>query len=325
MNRFVKRHQDKIAGVISCFDRVIITGTLPDIGYAGAMAHYLSTHDLRYFDYTSWADPLRAELRQHTEIVAAEADLEIEFIRQYKAFRKEERIKMILAERGNYPGLVHIFSAMETCSAYRPWHDKASHQTSMKSTQGKCLHYYIYFIDEDFGLCYMRIPTWAPFRLQVSFNGHYWLARQLDKANITYTMADNAFLRIDDFVKAQEMADQLEVKQLHQRLDQWVEAYFPLLKHFPAGVHWSFMQVEFATDVVFQRQAEFQPLYQAIIREAVHSVKADQVATFLGRKLTAAYQDELGNDFSTRIQGTRIKHHMGPTLSYPHKKYFDFN
>jgi hypothetical protein len=37
------------------------------------------------------------------------------------------------------------------------------------------------------------------------------------------------------------------------------------------------------------------------------------VATFLGRKLTAAYSDELGNDFNTRIQGTRLRHTMGPT------------
>ena len=34
-------------------------------------------------------------------------------------------------------------------------------------------------IDELFGLCYLRVPTWAPFRLQVYFNGHQWLARQL--------------------------------------------------------------------------------------------------------------------------------------------------
>ncbi len=73
------------------------------------------------------------------------------------------------------------------------------------------------------------------------------------------------------------------------------------------------MQVEYATDVVFYQQADFQPLYESIIRTAVHAVKADNVATFLGRKLTAAYQGELGNDFSTRIQGTRIRHQMGPT------------
>ena len=44
----------------------------------------------------------------------------------------------------------------------------------------------------------------------------------------------------------------------------------------------------------------------------MHSLQADQVATFLGRKLTRAYRGEAGNDFSTRIRGTRIRHQMGP-------------
>ncbi|MFZ1537422.1 MAG: hypothetical protein WAT23_08570 [Chromatiaceae bacterium] len=44
----------------------------------------------------------------------------------------------------------------------------------------------------------------------------------------------------------------------------------------------------------------------------MHAIKAEHVATFLGRELTNAYQGEVGNDFSTRSQGTRIRHHMGP-------------
>ncbi len=71
------------------------------------------------------------------------------------------------------------------------------------------------------------------------------------------------------------------------------------------------MQVEYATDVVFHRQGEFQPLYAALTHTAIHAVKPDHIATFLGRKLTAGYQDELGNDFSPRIEGTRIRHSMG--------------
>lgn len=311
MNTFVERHQDLIAGVISCFDRVIITGTLPDIGYAGALASYLSYRNIRLFDFPDWANDLREKLRNNAEQIAVEAGLQIEFIRKLKAFRKEERVKEILTERGDHPGLVHIFSAMEACNSFRPWHDKESHHTSLKPTAGKCLHYYFYFIDEIFGLCYVRVPTWAPFRLQIYFNGHYWLARRLDKAGIGYEMADNAFLSIDDFGKAQHLASRLDAKQLHRRLNRWAKQFCPVLHLFQSGYHWSFMQAEYATDVLFHRQADFQPLYDAIVRTAVHSVKADQVATFLGRKLTAAYKNEVGNDFSTRIQGTRIRHQMG--------------
>jgi hypothetical protein len=313
MNAFVERHQDKIAGVLSCFDRVVIAGTLPDIGHAGAMAGWLSYHKIRLFDYPRWAEPLRDELRDHAEQLAAEASLEIEFIRRHKAFRKEDRIKAIIAERGDHPGLVHIFSAMEACTAYRPWHDKKKGHTTLKPTPGKCLHYYFYFIDESFGLCYIRVPTWAPFRLQIYFNGHHWLAQRLKKAGISFEMADNAFLFLADPKRAQTFADRLDARQLHQRLNRWAKQFCPVHQRFHSGYHWSFMQVEFATDVLFHKQAEFQPLYQAIIRTAVQAVKADNVATFLGRKLTTAYQGEVGNDFSTRIQGTRIRHQMGPT------------
>ena len=312
MNPFVECHQDKIDGVISCFDRVVITGTLPDIGYAGAMASYLGYHKIRLFDYPRWAEPLRDELRNHAEQLAIDAGIEIEFIRRHKAFRKEDRIKAIIAERGDHPGLVHIFSAMESCNAYRPWHDKKTGDTTLKPTSGKCLHYYFYFIDESFGLCYVRVPTWAPFRLQVYFNGHNWLAQRLEKAGIAFEMADNAFLSIADPKRAQTIADRLDAKQLHRRLNRWARQFCPVHQRFASGYHWSLMQVEFATDVVFHRQAEFQPLYDAIVRTAVHAVKTDHVATFLGRKLNTAYQGEVGNDFSTRIQGTRIRHQMGP-------------
>ena len=312
MKPFIERHGDKIAGTLSCFDRVVITGTLPDIGYAGAMAGYLSYHNIKLFEFPRWAEPLRDELRAHAEQLACEAGIEIEFIRRHKAFRKEDRIKAIIAERGDHPGLVHIFSAMEACTAYRPWHDKKKGHTRLKPTSGKCLHYYFYFIDESFGLCYVRVPTWAPFRLQVYFNAHHWLAQRLNKAGIDFEMADNAFLFIADYRQAQAIANRLDAKQLHRRLNQWAKQFCPVHQRFRSGYHWSLMQVEFATDVIFHRQADFQPLYESIVRTAVQAVKTDNVATFLGRKLTTAYQDELGNDFSTRIQGTRIRHQMGP-------------
>jgi len=169
-----------------------------------------------------------------------------------------------------------------------------------------------YFVDPQFGLCYLRVPTWAPFRLQVYFNGHSWLARQLAAAGIAFEQADNAFVSIADPQAAQLLADGLDARALHAHLDQWAGRFCPVLRQFPAGYHWSLMQVEFATDVVFRRQAQFQPLYAAIVRTAVHVVQAEHVAMFLGHKLTSNFQDEAGNDFSTRIQGTRIRHHMGP-------------
>ena len=165
MHTFIDRHADKIRGVLSCFERVVLTGTLPDLCHVGAVTTYLGVRTIRLFDYPRWAEPFREELRTHTEELAQAHGLTIEFIRRFKDFRKEERIKRLVAQRGEQPGLVHIFSAMERCPSYKPWHDKRSGKTFLTPTDGKCLHYYFYFIDSTLGLCYLRVPTWAPFRL----------------------------------------------------------------------------------------------------------------------------------------------------------------
>ena len=56
---FIERHAEKIAGVLSCLDRVVIRGTLPDICHAQAATSYLFNHKIRIFDYTRFAEPLR--------------------------------------------------------------------------------------------------------------------------------------------------------------------------------------------------------------------------------------------------------------------------
>ncbi|WPL15229.1 IS1 transposase [Thiorhodovibrio winogradskyi] len=111
MNPFAEQHRDEIGCVLSYFDRVVITGTFPDICHPNAMAGYLGARNIRLFDDTQWAEPLREEIRVNAERLADEAGLKIEFIRKLKAFRKEARVQAILAERGDHPGLVHIFSA----------------------------------------------------------------------------------------------------------------------------------------------------------------------------------------------------------------------
>jgi hypothetical protein len=71
------------------------------------------------------------------------------------------------------------------------------------------------------------------------------------------------------------------------------------------------MQVEYATDLAFRSTATLGPLYEQLIRESVLSVKAGQIAIFLGRQITPRLAREIGSRFSTRVEGTRIKHRFG--------------
>jgi len=312
MTLLTDRYAAQIAGVVSCYDRLVITGTLPGVCYAEGMAAYLRGHGIRLFDYPRFAEPLREEIRHNAERLAREHGLEIEFIRSTHAFRKEDRIRAILDTRGAHPGLVHIFAAMEPCAAFTPWHDKATGKTTLRDKDGTCLHYYFYVIDEEFGLCYLRVPTWAPFRLQFYCNGHTWLMGQLQRVGIAVEPLDNTFRALGDSARAQALADAFPVARLHHTMDALAARYCPVVAHFGVAYHRSLMQVEYATDLIFHRQEDLRPLYEALVRTAIHAVKPDHVATFLGRKLTGHDQDDLGHDFHTRVEGTRLKHHMGP-------------
>ena len=96
--------------------------------------------------------------------------------------------------------------------------------------------------------------TWAPFRLQFYYNGHSPLARQLSKAEIGFQLIDNVFVSIEEFEQAQRLSDGLHADVLHRTLDGVARWLCPVTSHFKGGVHWSLMQLEYATDIVFRSQ-----------------------------------------------------------------------
>jgi hypothetical protein len=307
-----ERYRDRLHGVLSCYDRIVITGTLPGVCYAAGMTSFLNARGIRIFDYARFAEPLRDRIRSRAQEACERAGLQIEHINK-PYIRKEEVVAKVLARRGDHAGLVHVISAMEACESYKPWHDKGSGKTYLKPDSGKCLHYYFYFIDEKLGLCYLRVPTWCPFRLQFYCNGHSWLASKLAAAGIEFGLADNAFVRLADIDRAQALADALKPEELHRRLDRYAKCLCPVLDVFGQNYHWSLMQVEYATDLIFRSEAALKPLYEQLSRQAVLAVKAEQVASFLGKKITPQLAQELGSRFATRIEGTCIKHRLGKT------------
>jgi len=138
-------------------------------------------------------------------------------------------------------------------------------------------------------------PGYAtPFRLKVYFNGHNWLASRLDEEKIKYQMLDNCFPFIENFERAQQISDSFDVKKLHQFLDKFAQTYCPIFKDFCDSYHWSVLQTEYSTDIVFRRQKDLQGIYQNLVATAIHTVKPENIATFLGRKFHPRYEGEMG-------------------------------
>lgn len=307
-----KRFERNIAGVLNCFDRLVLFGTYKPICYPQAMSWQLHAAGVRLIDYEKrFANPLRLQMIAKIKEVAAEEGIKIEHV--YASVRKEAFVSEILTARGDAPGIVCILSTMESCRCFKVAKNHKTGYLELHWKPGKCLHYYVYLMDPEYGLCYLRIPTWAPFRLQFYFNGHDWLQRRMDSEGITYRKADNCFVHISDFKRAQSIVDAFDVNRLHQRLDHFARRFVAVHNRWGQGLHWSIFQAEWATDVVFKSNRILPVLYEELVRTAAIEIKCSDIYGFLGRRLSAKSASEVSNRLQTLIEGTRIKHTLETT------------
>jgi hypothetical protein len=102
----VERYDERIAGVVCCYDRIVITGTIPRICYARGMTSFLYGNGIRIFDYPKFAATLRDNVRENAAKLAEAAGVSIEHISK-TYLRKEDIVAKAIARRGDHPGLVH--------------------------------------------------------------------------------------------------------------------------------------------------------------------------------------------------------------------------
>jgi len=322
MELITNRYENQIAGVLNCYDRIVLTGTLLNRCYSGGMELYLKIHKIRYFDFfDKLAHPLADEIKKQAHDIACEAGIEIEYLGR-STIRKESLVQEKLQQRGNSPGLVCILSNVERCRCYKAYHDKQKNQTGLKMRYGQCLTYYFYFIDEELGLCFLRVPTWLPCQLLFYFNGHNYLANQLSKEKIKFKTADNCFTEIGNFNRANELCSQIEPRKIEERINFYVSKCLPMLENkLESSYYWSLKQLELSTDIIFKRSKTLPSIYDALITTAMHTIKAPNIASFLGLNLPHKNIDNIGSNIKKTIEGIRLRHNLGPHSVKIYDKY----
>ena len=196
-----------LPGVLSCYDRIVMTGTLPQVCYAAGYDKL--SFDAQAFRFSiTRALPSRCAIAiraRAAELVAAPG-IEIEHLAKAH-IRKEDVVAKVIARRGDHPGLVHVISAMEACASYKPWHDKASGRTFLKpDAASACTTTFTSSIRwSACVICGCR--PGVPFRLQFYCNGHGWLARRLTLPGSALPWPTMPFVRIEDWEAAQQLAD----------------------------------------------------------------------------------------------------------------------
>ena len=74
--------------------------------------------------------------------------------------------------------------------------------------------------------------------------------------------------------------------------------------------YWGTDQAEYATDILFRDAATLARLYPQWLEHATLRFSAEDVMTFLGRKLTGQFAGELRSVTKRRWPGARVKHRL---------------
>src|SRR5262249_2526035 len=232
---------------------------------------------------------LPATLRRQTEQDARDQGVPYRPLNS-GAIDKEAAALDLAREHGLTSGRVAVLSAVESARVYRLRKNPAGRVTPVKQ-EGKCVHYYHYFLHPDLGLCYVRVQTWFPFQVRVGLNGRQWLYRQLQRRGVSFQSQDNLLVSVADPARAQHLLDE-------QRRTDWPALWAGLVRPIPplwgylhetvrAPYYWMTEQSEWATDFVFRDPAELARWYPRFIRHGIETLQAKDVLRYLGKTVPA--------------------------------------
>jgi len=305
----IDQYADKIKGCFSFFDRIIINGYIKPLMNEHSRIGALYQLGILYKDFKSYFTSVTESITRQIEDGASELNRPLIYLPSAKE-PKEDTAKRILAESPVDSGLICVLKTLESCRTAKVYGSDEGKLT-VKTSNTKCLHYYLYYLDNVYGFMFVKIQTWFPFNIQVYINGRELMKSVLDRNGISYQCYDNSFTDISDVEKAQELADRFDSQKLCRHLDVFAKSTNPFLdtvqKMFGQGYYWCVNQCEYATDVMFKERSFLEDIYPSLVDHAFYDFTCTDVFTFMGRKPDPRFQGEAVSDYKKRPVGCRVK------------------
>src|SRR3954468_23704384 len=161
MQEFIRKHEARIHGVLSCFDRMLFRGYLP-IMSGWSMAQFLNGLDVAGGSLKPFLLENAQRVKDHAIAMAKKYERPFQYLAT--PIRKEDTARKLAERDGIDHGLVCIFSVLQPCRTFSFRFQKG--RPFVQSARRKCLHLYFYFMDRDFGLIHVRIQTWFPLQIR---------------------------------------------------------------------------------------------------------------------------------------------------------------
>lgn len=308
--------QEKINGVLSIFDRMIIKGYSLQLSNPSQMGYFLSHNNVLLKNFGDYAENVTKSLCSHIENIAKDNNRPYRFIYGNDT-DKASLARQILEENPIDNGLICIFSNIEVCSTMNVIKNGETKKLELMWGPRKCKYYYLYYLDKDFGFMHIKIQSWFPFMAQIYINGHEWLKQRLVEENIKFEMYNNSFSYIENIPKAQEIADKIVNSKISDKFDSMIKDinnFLPIIEEtFSHGYYWCLSECEYSTDIIHDSRESVDEYFKSLVENAFYTFKCNDVMSFFGRKLKDTgfqFQGEITSDLRKRNQGFRLKHKM---------------
>jgi len=328
MKSFLHRFGAVVRGVLQGFDRLRFRGSKRLLCAPGGFFNFLAQVGVPLKGYKAFAKETTVEVCKAIETEAKQAGV-YRYLNNSKE-SKEEVALQLATEQKRSVGLIAVLGCVEPCRIMQVRGNRETKKLEVSAEPGKCLHYYHYYLDPNYGLRYTRLQSWFPFTMHIGLNGRDWLGRQLLQAGIDFKKKDNCFPWVADWQAAQRLLDEQLTMAWPALLDGWAQASHPELEAVLAAAvpyYWSVQEGEYATDFAFGSEAELRRLYPRLVHYATELLRSTDVLRFMGYQVTTAGQPR--RDFAGEVvttikelaEGTCVKHRVLQNLLKLYDKF----
>lgn len=301
-----------------CIDRMYLNAYVPILQLPGQMVTFLVKHRQQPIPSPALLGQLTRAFVASVERFAQERQIPV--VRFQKGQRKEEVVRPYFERAAGREGVVLIGIAQERASAFRTYRSSRGptgvpHYEFTRAAV--CVnHYYFYLLDRDFGPCFIKLCSYAPFAGRLWLNGHQWVKCQLEREGIPFTSLDNCILAAADPARVQQLCDQLNSAHVEAFLRRWTAVLpHPLTpEDCRAGYryHLSILQFEVSLTQVFDRPLFGRQFFEEAIRDHLDLGRPDGVQLIFGRRVTR----RTPGPFRTRVLTTGVD----PSLHLDYKR-----
>jgi hypothetical protein len=286
MNAFVEHHQDSIRFSYSCFDRILLNAIIQPLQYPASVVGFLKDKRQATALTPAYFRAISSDYHQFVQAFAAERHIEI--VEPPKDVRREDWVEPFFRRLHGQPGIGVILKSRENARVAVSFPKQGNHVELLNRFVWQ---YYFYVQDRDFGRMFLRICPYFPFNSRICINGHEWLACRLRDEGIRFQQCGNAFRNCTDPERLQALSDQLAPQHLLACGHRWLAQLVPFFtdrerRHQGFGYRLFVSQVEYCTNLVFDRRAALDRLSERLLDLNRTIGAPDKIAVIFGRRVT---------------------------------------